>query len=67
MNLEIFDMSDVGVAVPGLATVGSGSASDTETVSQVTESFTKRLGIQFPSYDESGFSLYETFIKKEGK
>jgi hypothetical protein len=24
MNLEIFDMSVVGVAVPGLATVGSG-------------------------------------------
>lgn len=29
MNREIFEMSDVGVAVPGLDTVGSGSASDT--------------------------------------
>jgi hypothetical protein len=29
MNLEIFEMSDVGVAVPGLDTVGSASISDT--------------------------------------
>ena len=67
MNLENFEMSDVGVAVPGLDTVGIGSASDTATVSQVTESFTKRLGIEFSSYEENCFSLYETFIKKEGK
>jgi hypothetical protein len=28
MNLEIFEMSVVGVAVPGLDTVGTGYASD---------------------------------------
>jgi len=67
INLENFEMSDVGVAVPGLDTVGSGSASDTETVSQVIESFTRSDEIQFSSLDENAFSLYETFIKKEGK